>query len=165
MLNIYCEEKILHEIKKLPDELIIIIYNFTNNIIKIIFYPKWNWYFANVYQDSVNFNIKFKILLNNLDPTKLRTFYKKIIKNNPEIYEYLINVSDLDIYNIYNNKTSLYLTIMDYISIQMANYIIYKKNISLNYNVSNKFISSIDNIIFLCKYILYLHSKIIYFLN
>ena len=55
---------ILKKVKKLPDEIILLIYTFTNRIVKLIINPKWDWYLKNI--NFKYYNLKhfyYKILL------------------------------------------------------------------------------------------------------
>ena len=160
----HLEVYILKKVKKLPCELIHLIYTFCNKNIKYIYNPKFEWYISNIHIHTIEFNIKFKILLNNFSLSKLRNFYDMIVKNNSEVYNYLLDHGNLDKWNINYSRSTFYGILMHYLTRNMDRYILYKKAILSNKIIEERFykvnINTIEKCIFLYKSILYLYSKL-----
>ena len=177
------EYYILLKIQNLPNVLIYLIYKFINGKVKVIFNPKWNWFKNNIYEKyernkQLEFNIKLKILLNNLDSINLNYFYKSLLKNSA-FKNYFIGLKIKEEKFDYRNKQELFDLITNFIYLKFSKYALYKKSILVNNNeiIDNKFLikwrleeekknfsslPEIDKVFILCKSILYIYSKFMY---
>ena len=164
------ETTLLKKVQKLSPELIRLIYEFTNGKIQLIVNPKWNWYMKNINTPIkiIEFNIKLKIIINNFNYIQILNFYKHTLKYNPQIYNFMVQERNINIYNIYHNKYLFYILLVDFISDNIAKYIYYKNRLLSNnrdffsHNEENNYLKNmqkINNVIILCKSILYIYSK------
>lgn len=170
-MEIQKEISVLNKVQNLSTDLIRIIYSFCNGKVKLIFNPKWNWYLKNVHFKFTDFNIKFKVLLNNLSHQETIYFHEYTLKKNVNISNYLVSIG-INEWNVYRNKKFFYEGIMEFISIQVYSFNNLKKkwlssrNVTMNntntcnneYSSIENYIFNIENIIFLCKSILYVYS-------
>jgi hypothetical protein len=175
------EYYILLKIQNLPNVLIYLIYRYINGKVKVIFNPKWNWFLNNIYEKyerskQLEFNIKLKILLNNLDCINLNYFYNSLFKNSA-FKNYFIGLKLQEEKFNYKNKQELFDLIINFIYLTFSKYALYKKSILENNNEikENKFlinwkleeekknfcsIPKINEVIILCKSILFIYSKL-----
>ena len=179
---VHNEVYVLQSIRKLlSTELIRLIYEYINGRTKLIIDPKLNWYMENIHNPtkSIEFNIKLKIILNNLDMFKIKKFYYSTLMCNPQIYSYC-EKEGLEVFNLYRNKELFMDCIVNYIAIRISRYTNYKNHILLpcsSFGDSEEIkqniemwkikeekenfskMPDINNTVILCKSILYLYSK------
>jgi len=179
---VHNEVYVLQSIRKLlSTELVRLIYEYINGRAKLIIDPKFNWYMENIHSPtkSIEFNIKLKIILNNLDMYKIKKFYYSTLMCNPQIYSYC-EKEGLEVFNLYRNKELFMDCIVNSIVIRISRYVNYKNHMllslsNLGHNGEIKQtvdmwrikeekenfskMPDINNVVLLCKSILYLYSK------
>jgi hypothetical protein len=171
---------LLKKIEKLPRELITIIYSFTNKKIKLIFNHKWEWYLKNInfeFYHLKEFYDKILFVFNKMSNLQINNFTNMVSKYCPEIILNMKNDEETTLLWSDSNKyTKLFACyINEFIEHRMKHYNLYKRNllspitqetnsICLNFkkkqeqnNYEN--MPKIENILFLCKSILYIYSK------
>ena len=172
----YHQDKyILKRIQQLCPDIIRIIYGFTNNKIKLIYNPKWNWYIQSIQTDVKYFYYKIKNILESFSYTKMCIFYNKLNIKFPKLVKEMQESGEIELWNLSILKNEIVCFIYDFINLHIHNYYMHQKyilspvyndNIPIltfridqeknNYNR----IAKIEDVIFLCKSILFIHSKI-----
>jgi hypothetical protein len=173
------EVYILKRIQQLCPDIIRIIYAFTNKRVKLIYNPKWDWYLNTInfeYYNLINFNYKIKQFLHYFNHAKMCIFYNKLTEKYPKLVKDMRESGEIELWNLSFLKDRISCYINEFIELTMKEYNRYRKNIlfsSCEENVrivqfkkdqeNNNYneMPEIENIVFLCKSILYLHSKII----
>ena len=171
------EVYILKRIQQLCPDIIRIIYVFTNKRVKLIYNPKWDWYLNTIhfeYYNLIDFNYKMKQFLHYFNHAKMCTFYNKLTEKYPKLVKNM-KEGEIEMWNLSFLKDRIACYINEFIELNMKEYYRYRKYILFSQDEKNIRIiqfkkdqennnynqmPAIEDIVFLCKSILFLHSKI-----
>jgi hypothetical protein len=177
----YHQDKyILKRIQQLCPALIRIIYMFTNKKVKLIYNPKWDWYLKTIplgieCNYLTEFYNKIKKIFESFNHAKMCIFYNKLSEKFPKLVKEMCESDEIEIWNLSIFKKKIACCITEFIELHMKNYYNHQKYIlSSQYNDNihiinfridqekNNYtrIAEIEDVLFLCKSILFIHSKI-----
>jgi len=172
------EVYILKRIQQLCPDIIRLIYAFTNKRVKLIYNPKWDWYLKHInfeYYNLKDFYYKMKQMFHSLSHAKMYIFYNKVTEKYPKLVKDMSNTGEIEIWNLSILKDRFACFIHEFIEFNMKEYYRYRNNILFSLREENMRIvqfkidqeknnynrmPEIENVVFLCKTILCIHSKI-----
>ena len=174
----YHQDKyILERIQQLCPDLIRIIYMFTNKKVKLIYNPKWDWYLKTITLEIhlTEFYNKIINIFESFNHAKMCIFYNKLSEKFPKLIEDMGESGEIEIWNLSFLKKRIACFINEFIELHMKNYYNHQRYILssqyddnipiINFRIDQKKnnynrIVEIEDVVFLCKSILFIHSKI-----